>query len=860
MSSACIHVVKAAGELTSEELGYLVVNATCDTCRVSAVHSNVWLCIFPDCYERGCTTVRPAEKEDHSTQHYIENPHHCLQLNICNWRTWCYKCNAEVFLSRNKPAVRGSLGKPKLGRPQVNTPESKELENHMNTGLTGLCNLGNTCYMNAALQCLSNVPALRNQLMLCPDLIPRDVKPNLSFAFRNLMMRMWDQSCPNYVEPSAVLTAMKTVFPAFRGFQQHDSQEFLRCFLDQLHKEMSEPIMILEQDNQDDMDDAKTETSSDNIESLSEVESGASDQCDEYETASDNSERGRRNSSRKRRHKDDHDKLDQDSGLGSYSGCISNATTAENKSSSASIRTPASPTSLSDHEYLDAASDPGSGSQSPIISINPDQLEIRHHKPRTYRSVVTDVFDGKLVSSVKCLSCDRVSKTTETFQDLSLPIPSQEALSNISDHAGSLSSDNNEGWIFWMWKWFSSWFYGPDVTLQDCLSFFFSEDELKGDNMYSCDKCKKLRNGLKYSKVTQLPDTLCIHLKRFRHDFAFSSKISTRVTFPLTGLDLSPWVHKDCVSKQVIYNLTGIICHHGTAGGGHYTSYCYNSYNECWYHFDDSIVTEVDPSVVASAEAYVLFYRKDGAHLDDVREQVEMALQEANQEANQSLVKYYLSLPWWVKFSYMAEPGQIDNSSVLCVHGGILPHRLQIADRLCTVIPPAAWNIIYERFGNYSESVTSLKPCQTCLRSARMEERQKQFERSEFQLLHEQDGAGTCEESSPESFLLVRSWYTAWEEWVMGRAREPPGPINNRSLYTQRGNNSHILRPNIDRLKISEDIWTFFLSLYSGGPEVVLRPGGGIKVSTPRLARIQSIAARLQARCRETMRISECSA
>jgi hypothetical protein len=58
-----------------------------------------------------------------------------------------------------------------------------------------------------------------------------------------------------------------------------------------------------------------------------------------------------------------------------------------------------------------------------------------------------------------------------------------------------------------------------------------------------------LRNGLKYSRATVLPDTLCIHLKRFRHDFAFSSKISTRVTFPLVDLDMSPWLHKDSDSK-----------------------------------------------------------------------------------------------------------------------------------------------------------------------------------------------------------------------------------------------------------------------------------------------------------------------
>jgi len=37
----------------------------------------------------------------------------------------------------------------------------------------------------------------------------------------------------------------------------------------------------------------------------------------------------------------------------------------------------------------------------------------------------------------------------------------------------------------------TGWFYGLDVSLADCLAYFFSADELKGDNMYSCEKCKK---------------------------------------------------------------------------------------------------------------------------------------------------------------------------------------------------------------------------------------------------------------------------------------------------------------------------------------------------------------------------------
>lgn len=53
-------------------------------------------------------------------------------------------------------------------------------------GLVGLCNLGNTCYMNAALQCLSNSAPLTEHLLACPELIPRDNKPNLSLAYRSL--------------------------------------------------------------------------------------------------------------------------------------------------------------------------------------------------------------------------------------------------------------------------------------------------------------------------------------------------------------------------------------------------------------------------------------------------------------------------------------------------------------------------------------------------------------------------------------------------------------------------------------------------------------------------------------------------
>lgn len=122
-------------------------------------------------------------------------------------------------------------------------------------------------------------------------------------------------------------------------------------------------------------------------------------------------------------------------------------------------------------------------------------------------------------------------------------------------------------------------------------------------------KHTKLQNASFFNlQVLQLPEVLCIHLKRFRHELMFSSKISSAVSFPLKGLDMRPYLHKDCVSQVTNYELFSVICHHGTAGGGHYTCYALN--NGQWYEFDDQFVTEVSAETVQACQAYVLFYRK----------------------------------------------------------------------------------------------------------------------------------------------------------------------------------------------------------------------------------------------------------
>jgi len=169
----------------------------------------------------------------------------------------------------------------------------------------------------------------------------------------------------------------------------------------------------------------------------------------------------------------------------------------------------------------------------------------------------------------------------------------------------------------WFLNWFSQlgyWFWGPQVTLDDCLSIFFGTDPLEGDNEYSCEVCTKKNRGVKYLKILELPEVLCIHFKRY--ESVGSSKITTHVSFPLTGLDLSPFMSESCRPQCTTYNLIACICHHGSALlTGHYTTYALNCYDDQWYEFDDQYVSSVSSYQVENSEAYILFYQK--SELDD---------------------------------------------------------------------------------------------------------------------------------------------------------------------------------------------------------------------------------------------------
>ncbi|XP_013176656.1 PREDICTED: ubiquitin carboxyl-terminal hydrolase 2-like [Papilio xuthus] len=123
-------------------------------------------------------------------------------------------------------------------------PKTERQASHT-SGLNGLRNIGNTCFMNSVLQCLSNTRPLLEYVS--EDKHGQEINTTLSCmkgalikAFASVIKELWRSGERDAVVNTTSLKSQVQRFaPRFMGYSQQDAQEFLRYLLEGLHEDVN---------------------------------------------------------------------------------------------------------------------------------------------------------------------------------------------------------------------------------------------------------------------------------------------------------------------------------------------------------------------------------------------------------------------------------------------------------------------------------------------------------------------------------------------------------------------------------------------------------------------------------------------
>ena len=114
-------------------------------------------------------------------------------------------------------------------------------------GIVGLNNLGNTCYMNTGLQCLSNCELLTKYIL--GKYYEKDINKDNPIGSQGeiiekyalVINHLWygNNDC---ISPIQFKQAFGKVYQAFNDYRQQDTQEFISYLLDSLHEDLNKVL------------------------------------------------------------------------------------------------------------------------------------------------------------------------------------------------------------------------------------------------------------------------------------------------------------------------------------------------------------------------------------------------------------------------------------------------------------------------------------------------------------------------------------------------------------------------------------------------------------------------------------------
>jgi len=240
-------------------------------------------------------------------------------------------------------------------------------------------------------------------------------------------------------------------------------------------------------------------------------------------------------------------------------------------------------------------------------------------------SFLSDTIYGLTRTSVECQECKSVSKRFDPTNLLSLSFPpncgaygpkamkmiSLEDMLRFYSHPEFLTGDNKYSCD----KCKANFTPKPieqAITSEGAIGEVGAGEEVKPQKYEGSDAKKKI-------ELWMLPEILIVDFKRYKVSMVKyprgqvgmrRTKINTLVRCPF-NIDFSEFLPNQIVNGPVnnSYELYAVVYHSGSLQGGHYVSAC-KVENRGWVKFDDARFEDISEETVVNSLIYSAFYRK----------------------------------------------------------------------------------------------------------------------------------------------------------------------------------------------------------------------------------------------------------
>ena len=146
------------------------------------------------------------------------------------------------------------------------------------------------------------------------------------------------------------------------------------------------------------------------------------------------------------------------------------------------------------------------------------------------------------------------------------------------------------------------------VDIYDCFEYSQNPEEFIGQNAMYCDNCKNQFPATFTTTLYNAPEVLIIVLNRGQ-----GNQFKTKLKFDFQ-LNLKNYLEDK--NSGCKYELIGLVTHMGESGGsGHFIATCKSPIDKNWYQYNDDLVfpvTNFNQQMLDYATPYILFYKKGG--------------------------------------------------------------------------------------------------------------------------------------------------------------------------------------------------------------------------------------------------------